>query len=285
MVSNDVVLVLFQEVVCLVRDVPRIVVQRKGRSGKLRLGKSFVLREAVVELLGKIRTCRLWELALFVKQVNHSARLLLDEVEDVLVVHEIDVRPLDFLLLVLLLLLLEDLLVEVLLELLICEVDAELLKVVLLELLETVDVQNAHSELACGVLADGGVDLVHEPVEELGVDRFRERVPAVGRCCGTQGAGDRSIEGLPSPCGQCLLQQFSLRSQKLRCGLEALLRVLRQDTLLVILWVSLEDHVSKVQHDGHDPEHAVLVLLGHSNDRHGLLGSLVPLRVVHLFYL
>lgn len=53
-----------------------------------------------------------------------------------LVVHELDVRPVDLLALVLRLLHLEHVLVEVLLQLLVGQVDAELLEVILLELLE-----------------------------------------------------------------------------------------------------------------------------------------------------
>lgn len=47
---------------------------------------------------------------------------------------------------------LEDVLVEVLLQLLIGQVDAKLLKVVLLEALEAIDVQHAHDCSCVGVL-------------------------------------------------------------------------------------------------------------------------------------
>lgn len=53
-----------------------------------------------------------------------------------LVVHKLDVRPVDLLTLVLCLLHLEYVLVEVLLQLLVGQIYAELLEVVLLELLE-----------------------------------------------------------------------------------------------------------------------------------------------------
>ena len=75
------------------------------------------------------------EAALLVEQVEDAQRLL-DEVQHVLVVHERDVRPVDGLALVLGLLHLEHVLVEVLLQLLIGQVDAELLEVVLPEALE-----------------------------------------------------------------------------------------------------------------------------------------------------
>ena len=72
-----------------------------------------------------------WEAALLVKEVQDPERLLLDQVQDVLVVDEGDVGPVDLLALILGLLHLEHVLVEVLLQLLVCQVDAELLEVVL----------------------------------------------------------------------------------------------------------------------------------------------------------
>jgi hypothetical protein len=65
------------------------------------------------------------EPALLVQQVQH-AHLALDEVKHVLVVHKLDVGPVDALALVLGLLLLEHVVVEVLLQLLVGEVDAQL---------------------------------------------------------------------------------------------------------------------------------------------------------------
>jgi hypothetical protein len=50
-------------------------------------------------------------------------------------------------------------LVEMLLQLLVCEVDAELLKVVDLELLEAVDVQDTHDRPRVLYLADRLIDL------------------------------------------------------------------------------------------------------------------------------
>lgn len=72
-------------------------------------------------------------------------------------------------------------LVEVLLQLLIGQVDAELLKVILLEALKAVDVQHAHQGGGCGVLPNGGVDLGHKPVKHPGVDGLGQRVTVVQR--------------------------------------------------------------------------------------------------------
>ena len=74
--------------------------------------------------------------ALLIQEVQDSQRLLLNEVQDILIVHKGDIGPVDLLALVLGLLHLEDVLVEVLLQLLVGQIDAELLKVVLIERLE-----------------------------------------------------------------------------------------------------------------------------------------------------
>ena len=68
----------------------------------------------------------LWELALLVDERHEVERPLRDEVERLLVVHELDVLPRDVLVVVLLLLQLEDVLHEELLQVLVGEVDAEL---------------------------------------------------------------------------------------------------------------------------------------------------------------
>jgi hypothetical protein len=76
------------------------------------------------------------EAALLIKQVQDAQGLLFNEVQHILVVHKGDVGPVNLLALVLGLLHLEYVLVEVLLQLLIGQVDAKLLKVILLEALE-----------------------------------------------------------------------------------------------------------------------------------------------------
>lgn len=76
------------------------------------------------------------EATLLVQQVQNAQGLLFNEVQHILVVHKGDVAPIDSLALVLGLLHLEDVAVEVLLQLLVGQVDAELLEVILLELLK-----------------------------------------------------------------------------------------------------------------------------------------------------
>ena len=124
------------------------------------------------------------EHARLVEQGDDAGVLLLDQVQHVLVVDELDVGPVDGLALVLLLLLFEHVLVEVLLELLVGEVDAKLLKGIRLERLESVDVEDSDECLTLSVLTDTLVDLGDEPVEQSGVERLGERVPAV---CGSSG--------------------------------------------------------------------------------------------------
>ena len=78
----------------------------------------------------------LWEVALVIKQVYDATRLLWDEVYDWLVVRVADAGPGDVLLAVLLLLQLKDVLVEIVLQSLICIIYAQLLKTVSWEELE-----------------------------------------------------------------------------------------------------------------------------------------------------
>ena len=60
---------------------------------------------------------------------------------------------------------LEDMLVEVLLQLLIGQVDAKLLKVILLKALKPIDVQHSHKSGCCVILSNGSVDLCHQPIK------------------------------------------------------------------------------------------------------------------------
>ena len=71
-----------------------------------------------------------------------------------LVVLKVDVRPVDALLLIHALLARKHVGVELLLQLFIREVDAELLEAVLLEALEAVDVQNADASLVWRLWSD-----------------------------------------------------------------------------------------------------------------------------------
>lgn len=90
--------------------------------------------ETVVSI--SVNTSYLWEVALIIKDVQDSRGLGGDEVNGGLVVLEGDVLPADLLLGVLLLLQLEDVLVKEVLQRLIGVVDAQLLKAVVVEVLQ-----------------------------------------------------------------------------------------------------------------------------------------------------
>eukprot|EP00967_Tisochrysis_lutea_P153982 scaffold304992_cov30-Tisochrysis_lutea.AAC.3 len=71
--------------------------------------------------------------------------------------------------------------VEVRLQRLVGEVDAQLLERVGLELLKTKDVEHANEGARAHLCEERGVDTLHEPVEELGVDRLGKSVARVCR--------------------------------------------------------------------------------------------------------
>lgn len=70
----------------------------------------------------------LWELALFINKGNYIHRFDGNHIQGILVVGELDVLPVDIFQVVLLLLQLENVANEELLQVLICKVDAQLLK-------------------------------------------------------------------------------------------------------------------------------------------------------------
>lgn len=106
--------------------------------------------------------------ALFVKD-RENASTLLDQFDARLVVEVLDVLPRDLLPLVLFLLALEGEFDEDLLQLLVDKVDADLLKVVVLEDLKAVDVEHSDVEL-CRVVLHAVIQSVHEPVKHSTVE-------------------------------------------------------------------------------------------------------------------
>ena len=63
--------------------------------------------------------------------------------------------------------------VELLLQLLVGVVDAELLKPVCLEHLEAIDVQDTNEQVLGRVTPEGSVDAPHHPLEQTGVQLLR----------------------------------------------------------------------------------------------------------------
>ncbi len=77
-----------------------------------------------------------WKPTRFIQQ-RQNAHLVFNQIQHILIVLKCNVAPVNLLLHILLLLLLEYMSIEMLLELFICQVDAKLLKVVLLKALKT----------------------------------------------------------------------------------------------------------------------------------------------------
>ena len=123
------------------------------------------------------------ELALLVDERHEVERADGDEVERLLVVDELDVVPVDGLVVVLLLLHLEDVLDEELLQVLVGVVDAELLERVGAEVFEAEDVKHADGCLVLSAdavrLGDGRIDLSDDVDEEASVDSLGEGISDV----------------------------------------------------------------------------------------------------------
>eukprot|EP00968_Pinguiococcus_pyrenoidosus_P000506 scaffold31_cov263-Pinguiococcus_pyrenoidosus.AAC.12 len=127
------------------------------------------------------RIAALRQADLLVEKHHEAEGLLLDQVQNRLIVDEGDLGKADALRLVDTLLLLEGRPVEVLLQLLVREVDAELLEGVLLEDLEPEDVEHADKKGVVHLELHSVVDPENEPVEELPEDRLCERVRRLHR--------------------------------------------------------------------------------------------------------
>lgn len=107
---------------------------------------------------------------------NAWGSLLLDEVAHNLVVEEVDGSPLNALSDVLFLFGLEGELNKDLLKLFVDIVDAELFERVLLENLESINIQNTDGIGVSTTLAKGDVDTAHDPLEEIVVDSLAKGV-------------------------------------------------------------------------------------------------------------
>ena len=134
--------VLVQEALHVVPDLAGVVLDAELHRGHPGPRVELVERVVVVALLQEGQVCGLGEVGLVVQEVEDADGLLGHDVEDGLVVGVGDGRPLDLFLGVLGLLQLKDALVEVVLQALVGEVDAELLKAVLGEVLEAEDVKD-----------------------------------------------------------------------------------------------------------------------------------------------
>jgi len=123
------------------------------------------------------------EFKFFVQKHQHATCFLFNQVQHCLVVYVIRRLKRHAFAPVQLFFQLERVFVEVLLQLFVGKIDAQLLETVSLENLETKNVQNAN--YPAGVhgrrWAHGVVGTLHNPVELVAVNRLRQRVPCVGR--------------------------------------------------------------------------------------------------------
>ena len=177
---RDGVPVLLDEAFRLVRDVDGVVADGEGGLAEAWLLVEGVLvgGEVVVQL-GDELVVRAHRQARFLVEQRQHAHLAFDQVDAGLVVGEVDELPVDLLAEVLLLFELEDVLVELLLQLLVGEVDAELFEGILGKVLEAVDVEHADEgvdPLEHRVGREAAVDDVDEPVEQARVDELGDGV-------------------------------------------------------------------------------------------------------------
>src|SRR4051812_37000854 len=142
----------------------------ESRLAESRLLVEFLLvaSKVVVKLGAELVVRAHGQSRLFVKQ-RQDTQLAFDEVDTWLVVGEIDESPVDLLADVLFLLELEDMLVELLLQLLVGIVDAELLERVLGEVLEAVNIEDTDEgvdPLQDIFSGQAPIDRLNKPVEQ-----------------------------------------------------------------------------------------------------------------------
>ena len=155
-----------------------------GEERALHLGGAEVgvVRELVLKLGAEGLVVAVGHDALLVEECEHARPLALDELDtlDVGLEDEVVVAPLDLLPLVLLDLEGEIELVEVPLELLVGIIDAKLLKVIGLEVLETKNIQDRDGpDLGRLLLQEGAVDSAYERIEHIAVERACQGVLGV----------------------------------------------------------------------------------------------------------
>ena len=138
-----------------------------------------------IELLAKRLLGRIRRLALRVEKAQQPVRRLLKQLDARLIVRELNVLPGHAFFHVQLLLRLENAREEELLQFFVGEVDAQLLERVMLKVLEAKDVEQTDVRQLAGSLraSDVRIDLGHDPVEHVHVNRLDERVARHLRLC------------------------------------------------------------------------------------------------------
>ena len=231
-----------------------------------------VITVTLVELIQQGLIGALGELALLVNQTHEVERPNGDEVEGFLVVHELDMGPVDGLQVVLLLLELEDVLDKELLEVLVGKVDAKLLEGVGLEVLKAEDVEDADAAAVGGVLQvwleDSGVDLPHNINEEAAVDALGKGVPHVPGLMHVEGADHRLALGEDGAAGECVDERLLVHAQDGGHAFNVAL-IWNVGGVEVVDDLALVLDVSHVQEGGQDLEDVPDLLVSHHEHLHG----------------
>ena len=258
---HDRVAVLLQKTRALVRDAIGKVhddERRVARPGLLEIGVLFAL---FVHFIDPALVGAFGDAALFVQQVEHAQRLL-DQVDTRLIVVVVDEGPVELLAHVLLLFQLENVLIELLLQLLVGVVDAELFETVDLERFEAVDVQDADEAVRVLRPLQSLVDQLHHHGEEQRIDVLGQRVPGV-RCFRLRhGLAEHLLHADYLSIAQIFLHVragLSVQAHQRAEGLER--RVLLLDAAPFALRLQKFD-VSRVQHRRYDREKLFLHRFG-----------------------
>ena len=110
----------------MVRDLPGVVMDDKESTVRLGLFTVWIVLVLLFELLHKRPVRGFWELTLVVEELKDTNRFLGDQVQTELIVDEFHLLPWNAFGLIDFLLLFEDVIVEELLESLVCIIDTEL---------------------------------------------------------------------------------------------------------------------------------------------------------------
>mmetsp|Transcript_31658 Transcript_31658/g.93122 ORF Transcript_31658/g.93122 Transcript_31658/m.93122 type:complete len:713 (+) Transcript_31658:1590-3728(+) len=275
-VLRERVLVLLEEAGRLVGHLARVVRDGEGGAVEPLLREVGVPRVLALDLLQPrgVRAGR--EEALLGEQREDAGGWLVDELDEQLVVLIRDVAHVDALLLVLGQYRLEDGLRKHLLQLLVCEVDAELLERVVRKVLKAEDVEESDVRQRRGrlVAGDEGVDLLHDPVEEVRVDGLDHRVahgPRLLRRVGDRVDGAAAVGLLLAlhHLARQVLGEGAAREQLLgRLAKVALAELLVEDGLVVCVVGELD--VAKQQQRREHAEELRLLLLRDAERVHRL---------------